>query len=870
MREDYFMLNPFHRFLIDTKDALVSKIKSFRFPLKGFIILVVVFSLLSIYIYTIIANKFVPPVRAEYNQEGFKTVEQLNVSTLEYQNDKFIMQMDTETTTLIVIDRSSGERWTSNLKPEGGVYPDNYSGLNTETKERQQSTLVVNYAVLYGKIESMNNYKYSIQNQTYRIRTNDEEKSIEVLYKIGDFSIDYNSLPMFMSIERFESIILSGVDKIEDEDVKFDAKISLKLYKRMEEKGMYILTNPSSISSGAIKDLYNVFYGYCGYTEDDLAYDNKQYGVETKEKTKFFEVAVKYSLTDYGFDAKIINESIVENEEYPLVSIDFLPYFSAGSTDDTGYMFIPDGSGSLINYNNGKTYALGYEERYYGDEAIFSSFKMEEEKTNLSLPIYGAKRNNQAYLAIIEDGAEMGKLNADISNKVDSYNVIYPEFYYRESQAVTFSNWANSLDTIQWTKFYSLIDYSVSYHLLSNDKANYNAMADVYSDYLFGDKVKENTGLSFNLTLLGGYTKKAYFLGIPYTKVDSLTNTDQAKEIIEVLNDNGISNINLTYQGWFNDGLKHYNVTKVKFNKVVGNKKDFISLNNYLSDKNIAFYPEVNFNTIYNTKKFNNKDSSKDIFSRTVTKYPYDSALAAQDRSKSPYYYLNPSKYSSYISSFLANYNSTNIKGLGFIDLGTTLSGSYAKNDYNLRSTTIDKAIEVFDKVNSKDFSIMTRNPNDYALTRSSLVLDAPIAGTDYNIIDSFIPFYQLVVSGRVDYSSKSININDEVDYDYQRLKLIETGSDIAMTWSYDKTTELINTDFNMYYSTYYKNWLEKAKSLYQEISDLGIASSYLVNHEYLTSKVVQVTYSNGKKIIINYGTTPYAGVNSMSYKEVI
>ena len=40
-------------------------------------------------------------------------------------------------------------------------------------------------------------------------------------------------------------------------------------------------------------------------------------------------------------------------ENAPIVSMTILPYFGAGSTQEDGYMLVPEGGGSIIRFNNG-------------------------------------------------------------------------------------------------------------------------------------------------------------------------------------------------------------------------------------------------------------------------------------------------------------------------------------------------------------------------------------------------------------------------------------------------------------------------------------------------------------------------------------
>ena len=78
-----------------------------------------------------------------------------------------------------------------------------------------------------------------------------------------------------------------------------------------------------------------------------------------------------------------------------IITIDLLlENFGAASAQENGYLFVPDGSGALIYYNNGKTSRQSYTAQVYGADwsVNFLSDQKPEYDTNLSikLPVFGA------------------------------------------------------------------------------------------------------------------------------------------------------------------------------------------------------------------------------------------------------------------------------------------------------------------------------------------------------------------------------------------------------------------------------------------------------------------------------------------------
>jgi hypothetical protein len=193
-------------------------------------------------------------------------------------------------------------------------------------------------------------------------------------------------------------------------------------------------------------------------------------------------------------------------------------------------------------------------------------------------------------------------------------------------------------------------------------------------------------------------------------------------------------------------------------------------------------------------------------------------------------------------------------ENLTFLYLGSNIAGSYHENQIIYKQDAIDHQVRLLDEV---DQNMMFINPLSYVFNYAKYIVDLPVEATLYSIVDYQIPLIQLVLSGFVDYSSKSLNLPNDRSVDYQFLKLIETGSNVKYTLTYDDSRELLNTEYNYFMSTHYKNWLDIIEEQVKKLDQLGIHQGYLVDHERVANNVYRVTYSHGLKIIINYNLSP-------------
>ena len=92
-----------------------------------------------------------------------------------------------------------------------------------------------------------------------------------------------------------------------------------------------------------------------------------------------FIIPVSIILEDNSFTAIVHADEIDEQYGtvegdliYELVTMNLLQSLGAGRADEEGYMLIPDGSGAVINFNNGKTSTQAYQAKIYGSDLAIS------------------------------------------------------------------------------------------------------------------------------------------------------------------------------------------------------------------------------------------------------------------------------------------------------------------------------------------------------------------------------------------------------------------------------------------------------------------------------------------------------------------
>lgn len=149
-------------------------------------------------------------------------------------------------------------------------------------------------------------------------------------------------------------------------------------------------------------------------------------------------VPVTYTLEDDYLEAKIDTADIEEDDTSETgkltTSLSMLSSFGAASSADEGYFVIPDGSGALIRFNNGKKTAKSYTGYVYGSDVTAVPLTEPAVTEQVSLPMYGIVNGDNAMMVVCTEGDSNAKLTASVSGQSkSSFNVCGFDFTVRDS-----------------------------------------------------------------------------------------------------------------------------------------------------------------------------------------------------------------------------------------------------------------------------------------------------------------------------------------------------------------------------------------------------------------------------------------------------
>ncbi len=772
------------------------------------------------------------------------------------QNAEAELYLDKKGAMLCLVDKGTGVAVETKIV--------NGDSGNAEIKANQKSDFIITYFKDSKANATARQVNYTMAIQSEQMEYEKIDNGVRISYDMKENKLSMDVVPAMISADRMQSLVF---DQIDSKTREWLLKECYRLF-----EGNYIRTKDSKdVTQSFIRQVQSIFYEQGLYTEDELTYDNEFFGLESNWTNLEIKVSLEYVLDGNDLVVRLPMDSLVVSDEDIIVnSITLLPYMLSAKEDEEGYYVLPDGSGAVLNFNNGKTNAINYTSRVYGKDVLMDVNTMPSADYYATMPLIGAVYEDYALLAIVEQGQSMAEIFAKNSGKAENYNDAYFTFYITEKENVaTTTGSAITVNKFTGDTFTDTI--VIRYKLLTDpEEINYSGLAHAYQDYLISQGVlkKQQTESALYLEILGSTLEQKTMLGFPYKGVKELTTFKEAASILEDLSSRGISNVNVQLDGWLDGGQRHENLSSVKLEGAQGNKSSFSALAKKAQELGYGLYPDVYMQNIYPSYDMFQKGSARSYAKKhgsrflsndyaVITEIPMAGFTLKAPLLWSPYV-VSPSYLTTYAQKAVKGLSKYDVTGLTVADLGNQLVADYNEKAGVSRETAMKRAAEVTDTLQEK-FEVIMKSPYQYAWEGVDLMSDLPSRSTEYTIFDYDVPFLQLVLDGCVSYSTEPLNNHTEKDISELLLKCIETRSNPKFYVMEADMDELYYTLYAVnYLSINYADWADRITELYKEYEAFAgkVANSSIAMHETPAEKLVKVTYDNGVTVYVNYNNS--------------
>lgn len=568
-----------------------------------------------------------------------------------------------------------------------------------------------------------------------------------------------------------------------------------------------------------------------------------------------FSIPLRIMLKEDYIEAKILYDGIKENGDAVIYTIDMLPYFGAGSMDENGYLFIPDGCGALVSFDGAARRPAHYRKRVYGDDpSVDLLLKASGDKSEIHIPVFGIKRNDSALLGVITDCAAEAFTDAESNSLYSPYSSVCASFIYHQKDLTGIRDRQANQRTVTMTEKKAVsVSPTVNYYVLNGEKANYSGFAEKLRA-MYSVKEKRAAGNEVYLSFYGMTRKKTSFLGIPYYKKTAATTYKKAAETVKNLKKNGVEKTAVQLYGFSDAGYAAGRAKKQSFPAALGGKSGFKELSGAADILYGMYDPIRDYNVglgLFNRTKYIKAMNRVNVKRQQPRLSTGD--WAAEDDS---WNYLTPDSARAAADKYISSLGKNGNTGSGFSRIGSEIYGNrdpYAPGDRNI---TEKSYLSILKKAGKKG-AVLTEGANAYAVTCSNAVTFVPHSGGEHDIFTASVPFYQMVFGGITELVS--IPLNRCADRAAALQALLETGTVPSYEITGCDFYELSGTSLEFLYNTEateeYMDEISAAAKKYGELlSKIGNKRirSYEIHGDLRITE-----YENGCITVSNRGSEP-------------
>ena len=794
------------------------------------------------------------------------------------ENDFLQLRFLPETTEIILVNKTNSAEWRSN--PQGAD-----PLADPVTRYMMNSVFALEYADVYGIGQTQYSGEHSVNTGVYQYGI--VNGALEVNYTVGNLERTYVIPPAVPEARMKEftdimdtigkSIVNAGyrlydIDNLRATDNRDEL---LVMYPDLEHRKLYVLRSDVHEYQ---KAEYEKIFANVGYEYDDYLEDVSRYPALAGKERPAFNITLRYSLDGNSLIINAPFDNIAYRAQYPITTFSLLPFMGAGGLDDEGYLFVPDGSGSLIYFNNGKQNQQIFNSVVYGwDEGLVRKAIISDNRS--PFPVYGIQKNNNALLCVIEDGASYATILADVSGRNNSWNNVYARFSMVHSEVMNIEG-RSQRDVYQYERALPEGE-SITLRFIVCEEDGYVGMAKEYRSWLIKkypslNRQNKTAGtIPLAVEIVGAVNKTQHRLGIPFDLPLKLTSYNEAAAMINDFADMGWKNVNVKLNGWFNRSVEHTIPTRINLIGALGGKNDFSSLVQTVKQNGYNLFPEVDFFYMKDKKLFDGfnlyNDASRYINRERIQKYPYSFVWFGERTMWGKLSYIaHPDKMMSMIDNFTKKSAALGIENIAFRNISLRLTGDYNERQHISREASMIMRQDKLDSLRQSGTGVMLLSGNAYAAPFADIIVDIAIDSQEFGITDVSVPFYAIALHGLVPYTGKAINLAE--DYSKYLLKTIESGAGLYFSFITEETSVLQETKFRQFYSNVYNKWIGDANAIYRQFSaDFGtLYNQAIVNHVILSRDVSLTEYEDGSQVIVNASNFAFdyngANINANSY----
>lgn len=591
-------------------------------------------------------------------------------------------------------------------------------------------------------------------------------------------------------------------------------------------------------------------YFFDGAFSGSFVRENLEDKIGFRARLKMPRSGIQFTLNVYldeeGLNVTVPFDSINDNGNFLISTITVYRNFGFTVKDTIpGYVFIPDGIGALIRYNEQQN--KNYSKRFYGSDLTLQAQDVERP---LTASLYGTVQgiNQNAMMVILKNGSSHATLAYQSHGTTNIFNRIYISFEYRDKyiQRLNASG-TSTIERVQAEK--TPFDIHLIYKFLDGDDANYVGMANHYREYLIREnyklnKVEAKNGIPLHLDVLATENKSVWYGRETFSMTKASDILSWSEELVQL----GINRIEATIHGWQKYGASRTSPNYGSFESKFGNPWDL--------------FGKPNLNVYYATTPLLGYQGSSGYQSKDIVQNQGSELILLND-----YYLIHPTKAYEILNQ---HHNKVFYEGARNFSLE---SMNILYSDHSNGILSRENAIKEIQKLLSISEKTAVSHAFDY-LFSADLIKDIDMYSSQKIIFTDTVPFLTTVLSGYKEVFGRNGNFFANTQNELLRMIDYHVYPNFYMTS--ESAQKLLNTDSSFIFTSKYEDWKDEVVRQYHFVNEAlkHVQDASIQSRIVLYPGVVKNTYSNGVTIYVNYSGIDYMidGINleMMSYEVVL
>ena len=564
-------------------------------------------------------------------------------------------------------------------------------------------------------------------------------------------------------------------------------------------------------------------------------------------------------LPDNRMQVEVRDESIIYDREsgsdYLITELYILPFFGAArDTETDGYLFVPDGPGALMRFNDARNYSNTYQKRVYGDDegvnrpSIALTRVPQVEEPIVHMPVYGIAHGHQqeAFAAVIEEGSDYATILASPAGVRTNF---YWQTAYFNYNTPFFQRTGRGGEGFRYVRRESNeVNPKISYYFLGDSRADYTGMALAYRNYLAErgwlpeahEADKENVNLPLHIQAFMAEQER----GLIFNRTRVMTHSDDIVEWMPRFHDLAGEELSIAFYGAQRGGISAHDLGTLGFARGVGGRRGWREIEELANELGVNLVAHTDLAVGNNPQ-----------MSRGDMVYNIDRSIAHRNTQNFLYnemYFLDVDAQARLINELKGDKGFLEGVSLDLSSIGHTLLSDYEDGITTGRHVVRQQITAQMNSLSETE-ELFLESPNSYLWAASDAMYSVPGQHTQLLYQTDTVPFMQTVLSGLIPMFSRPMNFGAGGDADL--LHMIDFNLYPAYLVTEVESSELRNANTQDIYYSQLDALFPEIESTYHRVNEiLGPVRGAQVTGRSVPAADVSITdYSNGQSVIVNY-----------------